>query len=270
MDGEAVLIRLPARFQSAGQCVAYEGWVHPARLLNSTVLIVVKAGCFGLRVNQREYRLNARQAFLLPAGIAHRGFHFEGEEAPNYYWAHFEDGAVQSGSRVRFEGLAMVLTEDLYNRLVIGFHQLINESRQSGRSAEICDYSLSVMLLELQRGSRDLPRNAVASRMLEYMRLHCFEKLSLSDLSRELGYTEDYLSRLFHEYVDCSFRQYLHRLRMARAKRELLSSVKTIQQIAAECGYGNSKFFSTVFLKCEGMSPSEYRNLYGTQHQNDD
>ena len=93
----------------------------------------------------------------------------------------------------------------------------------------------------------------------------------LLDVARgELGYTEDYLSRLFHENANCSFRQYLHRLRMDRAKRELLSGVKTIQQIAGECGYSNSKFFSTVFLKCEGLSPSEYRNLYGTQHQNAD
>ena len=270
MENDAVMIRLPARFQSAGQCVAHEGWIHPARLLNSTVLIVVKAGCFGLRVNQSEYRLKARQAFLLPAGIPHRGFHFEGEATPNYYWTHFEDGALQTGSRIHFDGKPVELTEAVFNRLVTGFHQLINESRQSGRSVEICDYSLSIMLLELERGSQELPRNAVASRMLEYMRLHCFEKLSLGDLSRELGYTEDYLSRLFHDHVHLSFRQYLHRLRMERAKRELLSSVKSIQQIAGECGYSNSKFFSTVFLKCEGLSPSEYRNLYSTQHQNDD
>lgn len=270
MDNNTVSVRLPARFLSAGQCVAHEGWVHPSRLLNSTVLIVVKAGRFGLRVNQKEHRLRGRQAFLLPAGIPHRGFHFDEAEAPDYYWVHFEDGAGLSGSRVCFDVEPMDLTEDVFNRLVIGFHQLISESRQSENSDEICDYSLSIMLLELQQGRRALSRNAVASRMLEYMRLHCFERLSLGDLSRELGYTEDYLSRLFHENANCSFRQYLHRLRMDRAKRELLSGVKTIQQIAGECGYSNSKFFSTVFLKCEGLSPSEYRNLYGTLHQNAD
>ena len=89
--------------------------------------------------------------------------------------------------------------------------------------------------------------------MLEYIRLHCYEKLTLQDLSRALGYSEDYLSRLFHESARCSFRSYVHQLRLARAKRELLGSVKSIQQIAESCGYSNAKFFSTVFLKQEGV-----------------
>lgn len=269
MGNEMVTVRLPARFISAGQCVAQEGWTHPRRLLDSTVLIVVKAGRFGLRVNQDEYVLGARQAMLLPAGLPHCGFHPEGGEAPEYYWAHFENGGA-AGGLLRFDGLRLELMEGAFNRLVIGFHQLISESRGTRRRADICDYSLSILLMELQQGSREAPRNAVAARMLEYIRLHCFEKLTLNDLSHALGYTEDYLSRLFHEHVDCSFRQYLHELRMERAKRELLSGVKPITQIAAECGYSNPKFFSTAFMKCEGLSPSAYRNTYSGQHQNAD
>ena len=70
------------------------------------------------------------------------------------------------------------------------------------------------------------------------------------------------------ESARCSFRSYIHQLRLARAKRELLGSVKSIQQIAESCGYSNAKFFSTVFLKQEGVTPSAYRNLYGGLHQN--
>ena len=148
------------------------------------------------------------------------------------------------------------------------FHQLINENSLNQAHSLLSDYMISVLLLEIQRENQQMPKAAVANRMLEYIRLHCFEKLALSDLSAALGYSEDYLSRLFHEHVKCSFRQYIHRLRMQRATKELLSSVKTIQQIAAECGYNNAKFFSTAFMKCEGISPSAYRNMYGGLHQN--
>ena len=119
-----------------------------------------------------------------------------------------------------------------------------------------------------EREGRQTQKTAVTNRMLEYIRLHCFEQLTLQDLSRALGYSEDYLSRLFHESARCTFRGYVHQLRMARAKRELLGSVKSIQQIAESCGYSNAKFFSTVFLKQEGLTPSAYRNLYGGLHQN--
>ena len=266
--GYETTVRLPARFLSVGQCVAREGWVHPERILDSSVLIVTERGRFGIEVGGQRFVLGPRQSLLLPEGIGHAGFRPEGEEAPVYYWVHFRDGADGRGNAVTLGASPVDLSEMTYNRLATCFHQLINENSMNQAHSLLSDYMISVLLLEIQRENQQMPKAAVANRMLEYIRLHCFEKLALSDLSAALGYSEDYLSRLFHEHVKCSFRQYIHRLRMQRATKELLSSVKTIQQIAAECGYNNAKFFSTAFMKCEGISPSAYRNMYGGLHQN--
>jgi len=265
---KGLTIRIPARFASAGQFVAKPGWTHPRRVLDTTVLIVVEYGRFGITVDDRVYILGANQALLLPAGLAHGGFHCEGEVAPGYYWVHFEDGQSPGGQALRLGAMPVNLTDIAFNRVANGFHQLLNENSLSSRDSLLCDYMLSLILLELQREDRQTQKTAVTNRMLEYIRLHCYEKLTLQDLSRALGYSEDYLSRLFHESARCSFRSYVHQLRMARAKRELLGSVKSIQQIAETCGYSNAKFFSTVFLKQEGVTPSAYRNLYGGLHQN--
>ncbi len=267
MAGETLTVRLPARFLSVGQCVAREGWIHPDRTLDSSVLIVVERGRFGIAVGGERFVPGPGQALLLPEGVRHAGFRVEGEGAPTYYWAHFEGGAG-ADSAVRLPAGPVALTELAFNRLATRFHQLINEGSVNRGRSLLCDYMLSTLLLELQREERETPRAAVANRMLEYVRLHCYEKLTLCDLSRALGYSEDYLSRLFHEQAACSFRQYIHRLRMQRATKELLGSVKTIQQIAEECGYNNAKFFSTAFMKCEGITPSAYRNMYGGLHQN--
>lgn len=261
-------IRIPARFASAGQFVAQPGWTHPRRVLDTTVLIVVECGRFGLTVDGRVHVLGANQALLLPAGLAHGGFHCDGEAPARYYWAHFEDGQGAGGQALRLGLEPINLTDIAFSRVVNGFHQLLNENSLSSGDGLMCDYMLSLILLELQREGQQTQKTAVTNRMLEYIRLHCFEKLTLQDLSRALGYSEDYLSRLFHESARCSFRGYVHQLRMVRAKRELLGSVKSIQQIAESCGYSNAKFFSTVFLKQEGLTPSAYRNLYGGLHQN--
>ena len=76
---EGLTIRVPARFASAGQFLAQPGWTHPKRVLDTTVLIVVEGGRFGLSVDGRAYVLEANQALLLPAGLAHGGFHCDGE-----------------------------------------------------------------------------------------------------------------------------------------------------------------------------------------------
>ena len=263
-----ICVHIPARFASVGQCVAREGWAHPERVLDSTVLIVVESGRFGLAVEDQEYVLEAHQALLLPAGRRHSGFHCKDETAPRYYWAHFEDGQGMGSQALKLGLPPLHLTDIAFNRIANGFHQLLNENSLSPGEGLLSDYMLSLILLELQREGRQTQRSAVTNRMFEYIRLHCYEKLTLLELSRALGYSEDYLSRLFHENASCSFRSYIHHLRLMRAKRELLSSVKTIQQIAEECGYSNAKFFSTAFMKQEGVTPSAYRNLYGGLHQN--
>lgn len=266
MENGSMQIGLPAGFLSAGQCVAHSGWVHPDRMIDSTVLILVERGRFGIAVGERQYVLGAGQALLLPRRIRHAGFHTEGEDAPVYYWAHFNGGV--GGDTVELATTPIDVSEMAFNRLVTCFHQLINENSLNPGHSLLCDYMISLLLLEMQRELRQTPRAAVANRMMEYVRLHCYEKLTLCDLSGILGYSEDYLSRLFHEHVQCSFRQYIHLLRMQRATKELLNSVKTIQEIASDCGYNNAKFFSKAFMKCQGISPSAYRNMYGGLHQN--
>jgi len=89
-----------------------------------------------------------------------------------------------------------------------------------------------------------------------------------ADLSEAFGYSEDYLTKFFNANVNCSFRSYLHQIRLENARRELLSTTKSVQAIADECGYSNAKFFSTVFRKHTGMSPTAYRALYGKLYQN--
>lgn len=267
MPDERITVRLPARFLSAGQCVAHPGWVHPRRTLDSSVLIAVERGRLGIYVGEERFAAGEGQALLLPAGVPHSGFPVGRGEEPVYVWAHFRGGEADTGQEVRPDSLCAALAGGSRDRMINTFHQLISESSTRGGGLT-CDYLLSLLLLELC-GKRETPRSVLTNRVLEYIRLHCYERLTLDDLNRAFGYSGDYLSRLFHEDMHMPFRQYIHQLRLLRAKRELLGGVKSVGQIAEECGYGNAKFFSTVFMKQEGISPSAYRSLYGSLHQND-
>ena len=144
-------IRIPARFASAGQFVAQPGWTHPRRVLDTTVLIVVECGRFGLTVDGRAHVLGANQALLLPAGLAHGGFRCDGEAPARYYWAHFEDGQGAGGQALRLGLEPINLTDIAFSRVANGFHQLLNENSLPSRDSLLCDYMLSLILLELQR-----------------------------------------------------------------------------------------------------------------------
>ena len=265
MPGDATSISLPARFLSAG---------HGSFSVPQTVSDCTPGSFFlAIREDGASFgtdgdRASCRQAFLLSPGDSVPGAF--GSGTGGWYWIRFRAGEGPDVVHVPIGPRPVPLSETAFNRFSYGFHQLHSESSGAFGSAGLCDYMLSVLLLTLRDDSGEVPRSAAAVRLLEYIRLHCCEPLTLPDAARDLGYSEDYLSRLLHEQVSCSFRRYIHLLRIQRAKKALLSGVGSIREIAEDCGYPNAKFFSTAFRKCEGLTPSAFRNLYvsGTGGEN--
>ena len=235
MANEMMSISLPARFLAAGQSVAAGRQDASARVPGSVLLIIRESQAPG-----RGARGVVRQALLLPPGGSLPSG-FDALPASRDYWLRFLPVDRPDSAQVSLSLLPVPLDESTFNRLSYTFHQLAGMGRSHSGPSDLGDYMLSVLLLSLREDTPRAPGSAVAARMMEYIRLHCFERLTLPDLSRALGYSEDYLSRLLHDQVSCSFRQYIHRLRLQRAKSELLSGAKSIREIAEDCGYSNVK-----------------------------
>ncbi|HJD32606.1 MAG TPA: helix-turn-helix domain-containing protein [Candidatus Eisenbergiella stercorigallinarum] len=68
-----------------------------------------------------------------------------------------------------------------------------------------------------------------------------------------------YFSRCFHDIVGISFSDYCIQARVRQASEALSNTTKSVQQIAAEAGYEDEKYFSRLYKKVTGLSPSEYR-----------
>jgi two-component system, response regulator YesN len=86
------------------------------------------------------------------------------------------------------------------------------------------------------------------------------EKISLSDIANEVHANPTYLSRKFHEEVGVAFSEYLIRYRIHAAKRILIAHPNwTISDVAENSGFSSQNYFSTLFRKIEGISPTEFR-----------
>lgn len=89
------------------------------------------------------------------------------------------------------------------------------------------------------------------------------KNLTLEGVSNHIGFNPTYFSAFFKKETGKNFSEYLTELRMKNAKLCLISSDRDIADIAEEVGYGDIKYFSKLFKKVTGLSPSEYRKLYG-------
>lgn len=85
--------------------------------------------------------------------------------------------------------------------------------------------------------------------------------LNLSYVANELHISLNYLSSVFKKETGQSFVQYLTNFRIDKAKELLRTTDLKTYEIAFEVGYEDSQYFSTVFKKIVGVSPSEYREM---------
>ncbi len=103
---------------------------------------------------------------------------------------------------------------------------------------------------EVQR----LTRKAMA-----FIHEHYGEPIGREDFARHVGVSEGYLSRSFNQETGLSLIHYLTRYRIQQAKQLLVSTDKSITDIAMEVGFSDSNYFSRVFRQEAGVSPLTYR-----------
>lgn len=85
------------------------------------------------------------------------------------------------------------------------------------------------------------------------------KSLSLNEISEKLHISPAYISTLFKRYTDENFKNYLVRLRIKKACELLYKTNLCTYEIADQTGYPNSQYFSVMFKKHVGVSPTEYR-----------
>ena len=87
------------------------------------------------------------------------------------------------------------------------------------------------------------------------------ERITLDRLARHVGFSPGYLSQVFHQQVGMTFSEYLSRVRLRRATRDLGETDHLIARIATDAGFPDVKAFNTAFRRTFGRTPSAYRRL---------
>lgn len=106
------------------------------------------------------------------------------------------------------------------------------------------------------------PKKMEISRVKSFLDEHYKEKLSLESVASHFFIDKHYLARLFKEQYGVTLVTYLQQVRITHAKRMLRFTDKSIEEIGLECGIGELNYFSRVFKKLEGVSPSEFRRVW--------
>ena len=84
-------------------------------------------------------------------------------------------------------------------------------------------------------------------------------QFSIGELAAALGISRVTLNNLFRQYLNTTPQAYRHRICMENAVQLVRSGEYSFKEISEQLGFRNSLYFSTVFRRYTGMTPTEYR-----------
>ena len=143
---------------------------------------------------------------------------------------------------------------------------------RSGRMGGI--QLLRALVIELlirtlrQAASREPIRYSKDSGMnhaLDYIRSHLRDDVSLEELAMMAFLSPAYFCRQFRKQTGMTVTGFRRKLRINEAKRLLAGTDRTVQEIAENVGYDDTRYFSHVFTGMEGVTPTQYRKSRGKQ-----
>jgi AraC-like DNA-binding protein len=141
---------------------------------------------------------------------------------------------------------------DLIEKEQPGYQQIA-----SGMVIKLLGYIIS---FEKQKNFSGKPIAKVIEAIRFEMRQKMEEELNLRELAKKHNVSYSFFRKMFKKYTGVSPGQYHLQLRITRAKELLISTDKSIKEISYELGFQSIFYFSNMFKKKEGVTPSYFRN----------
>ena len=123
----------------------------------------------------------------------------------------------------------------------------------------ICRLIEAFLRTAFMDGTIIMHKGSVSTELISYVMLNIDKPITLAKACEQIGVTRSYLCHAVREKFGMTFSEYVHQEKIARAKRLLLSTPLSVNDIAEQLGYGSPAYFTRVFKKLTGVLPSRYR-----------
>lgn len=102
----------------------------------------------------------------------------------------------------------------------------------------------------------------IAQSVMDFINENYYQKIKINELAKKYNYTRNYLYTLFKSEYGVSPQEYIVTLRIEKAKQLLLDETKSllVSEVASAVGFNDCLYFSRLFHKRTGLSPTEFKN----------
>ncbi|MBQ7901986.1 MAG: helix-turn-helix transcriptional regulator [Clostridia bacterium] len=217
-----------------------------------------------LKFNNTEFRLECGTLFIMFPSVF---YEIEASDDFEYIYISFM-GSYASTLLAEFKITLdnSVYYEFTHARLWHDAIQRITPANANILTESVLYYTLALIQSDHENCETNQKKQKLLEMIINYIDVHYREQdISLSKISGIFSYTEKYLSSFFRKNMNVKFTEYLNALRIQYAIELINQSEFNISEISAMCGYSDSLYFSKVFKRYMGSTPTDYIKLKNSQ-----
>ncbi|MCP8970035.1 response regulator transcription factor [Ectobacillus ponti] len=177
----------------------------------------------------------------------------------------FEAFVLQSGHslepaavRESFQELFVLVSRMLHEFGISGERTPRLETNDMAQLFEQCKTYLASVTRQVQAW-RNNHAKGLLHKAKEYIEKHYADLITLEAVAEYVDLSPYYFSKLFKDRFGMTFIDYVTEIRIQRAKEEIADPQKSLKEICFAVGYKDPNYFSRVFKKHTGLSPSQFR-----------
>lgn len=279
-----------------GEVSYKEAWTHFPRTVDEYIIYIIKKGQLHIEEAGEKYTLMKNDFFIFEPGKHHLGFkpsvcdytyiHFTYDQMKPYKVTNDKDFCDELQIR-RYQAYSSNCLLDSYpndSTCYIPkhfnlsnynhYHVLLRETIDNygihqENYKELVSCELLIMLINISREYASSRIESIkgnnkpfttARDILNYLNTEYPNKLTSIDISDRFEGNFDYLNRIFKRMTGHTIFAYLNLLRINKAKEMILTTHMHFNEIAYSVGIDNPYYFSRLFKKIVGLTPTQYLN----------
>ena len=146
------------------------------------------------------------------------------------------------------------------NTIINALGMTDDENRLAATGETMILFSYIHQTLRQQHRLKDTyKQDAAISRITAFIEENYYLYISIETLCKYVNYSRSYLSRLFKKEVNMTIPEYINSIRIQHAKMLIKDSQLSLREISLSVGFNDPYYFSKVFKRYTGVSPSEFR-----------
>lgn len=222
-------------------------------------LVCVLQGSFTENIGIRNYECYERNILLKPAEESHATHYNQG--GAQCLVIEVEPKRLSYYSPKIFDEVTFIQMLERFDLI----HQIYGELNLVDDVSKMAIEGLTLELLaHFTRKTRHLMEARHPRWLLEakdFIHANFSSTVSLSVIAEIIGIHPSRLARVFRQQFHCSIGDYIRRLRLEYAAKELIQSEKSFSEIASTAGFYDQSHFANAFKRYTGLTPTEYRAL---------